>query len=78
MQEEDDDDRELSDIGLPRADLARAFDPSRHHASLRIAAYGFLVSETETIPPLRTSPRLQHRPPAILNLIFLSMGGLCR
>ena len=65
MQEEDDDDRELSDIGLPRADLARAFDPSHHHASLRIAAYGFLVSETETIPP-QDIPTLEHRPPAIL------------
>jgi hypothetical protein len=29
-----------------------------HYASLCIAAYGFLVSEKETIHPLRTCPRL--------------------
>jgi hypothetical protein len=29
-----------------------------HRASLRVAAYGFLISEKETIPPLRTFSRL--------------------
>ena len=29
-----------------------------HHATLCIAAYGFLISERETIPPLSSSPRL--------------------
>lgn len=29
-----------------------------HHATLRIAAYGFLISERETIPPFSRSQRL--------------------
>jgi SRSO17 transposase len=30
-----------------------------HHATLCIVVYGFLISERETIPPLRTSLRLE-------------------
>ncbi len=36
-----------------------------HHATLCIAAYGFLISERETIPPSRASPAALFKKPAI-------------
>ena len=40
-----------------------------HHATLCIAAYGFLISERETIPPSRTACRRVSRRPAFPTVI---------
>jgi SRSO17 transposase len=46
------------EIGLSH-DEGRGWRGFHHHAALCIAAYGFLICERETIPPLRTSLRPQ-------------------
>jgi SRSO17 transposase len=43
------------EIGLDHYE-GRGWRGFHHHASLCIAAYGFLISETETLPPLRRCP----------------------
>src|SRR3979411_573122 len=52
--------------GAQARDWARAFRGPRwrgfhHHATLRIAAYGFLVSEREIIPPQALVPPCRSR-----------------
>ena len=42
------------EVGLGHFE-GRGWRGFHHHATLCIAAYGFLVSERETIPPLRSS-----------------------
>src|SRR5258705_187881 len=44
------------EVGLGHYE-GRGWRGFHHHATMCIAAYGFLVSERETIPPLRTSSR---------------------
>ena len=44
------------EVGLGHYE-GRGWRGFHHHATLCIAAYGFLISERETIPPLRTSLR---------------------
>ena len=46
------------EIGLGHYE-GRGWPGFHHHATLCIAVYGFLISERETIPPLRTSLRLE-------------------
>ena len=46
------------EIGLSHYE-GRGWRGFHHHAALCIAAYGFLICERETIPPLRTSLRPQ-------------------
>ena len=41
------------EVGLGHYE-GRGWRGFHHHATLCIAAYGFLISERETIPPLRT------------------------
>jgi len=43
------------EVGLGHFE-GRGWRGFHHHATLCIAAYGFLVSERETIPPSRTRP----------------------
>jgi len=63
-------------VGLDHYE-GRGWRGFHHHASLCIAAYGFLISETETIPPpLWASPRLV--PPAICRSRRLSTQRCCR
>ncbi len=44
------------EVGLGHYE-GRGWRGFHHHATLCIAAYGFLISERETIPPLRTAFR---------------------
>src|SRR4051794_8077405 len=50
------------EVGLGHFE-GRGWRGFHHHATLCIAAYGFLISERETIPPLRRS--CHHAVPAI-------------
>src|SRR5205809_4225774 len=44
------------EVGLGHYE-GRGWRGFHHHATMCIAAYGFLISERETIPPLKTSFR---------------------
>ena len=63
------------EVGLGHYE-GRGWRGFHHHATLCIAAYGFLISEKETIPPLRTGP-----PQATLAICpsrRLPTQGICR
>ena len=63
------------EVGLGHYE-GRGWRGFHHHASLCIAAYGCLVSEKETIPPLRTCSRLAR--PATCRSRRLPTQGSCR
>jgi SRSO17 transposase len=51
------------EVGLGH--LGRRWRGFHHHATLCIAAYGFLISERETIPPSATCSAALFAPPSI-------------
>jgi SRSO17 transposase len=54
------------EVGLGHFE-GRGWRGFHHHATLCIAAYGFLISERETIPPCRPRPTTPFPQPAVPN-----------